>query len=97
MSIFKSEKDIIEQQLWDVVKRGVTPNIHKNAKWFTVEDKTYVGTYTLDRVRSVWVMNGTSVSGDAEIARVVDSINALNGKKDFIDYSGNVMLGYLNA
>lgn len=73
MSIYKTEKEIIEEKMWEIVLRETKINDDAGCDWFTVGDFTYIGDVDWE------------VSNKKEVAELVNAINALNGRLSLID------------
>ncbi|MCY9237057.1 hypothetical protein CHCC20491_1879 [Bacillus paralicheniformis] len=72
-SIFRNEKDILLNQMWDIVLRETQVEDDAGCDWFTLGDDTYIGD-------TDWL-----VSSDKEVAKLVNAINALGGYPGFIN------------
>ncbi|WP_195536353.1 hypothetical protein [Bacillus paralicheniformis] len=72
-SIFRNEKDILLNQMWDIVLREIQVEDDAGCDWFTLGDDTYIGD-------TDWL-----VSSDKEVAELVNAINALGGYPEFIN------------
>ena len=70
-SIYRSEKELIIEQLWAIVLREVGKVDDAGADWFTVGGVTYIGCLS-------W-----QVSDHAEVAKCVNAVNALDGHPEF--------------
>ncbi len=73
-SIYKTEKDLLIEQMWKIVMDATRENgkviDDGGCDWFTVDNKTYIGSME-------WL-----VSENIEVARLVKAINTLNGFDD---------------
>ncbi|MGG3652558.1 hypothetical protein [Bacillus pseudomycoides] len=70
MSIYKNEKQLLEEQMWSIVlnatkEKGVIID-DASCDWFTVGNFTFIGS-------TEWL-----VSSDQEVANLVNAINVLN-------------------
>lgn len=74
MSIFKDERTMLLEKMWEIVLRETGVEDDAGCDWFTIDHATYIG--GID-----WI-----VSEDKEVACLVDAINALNGLPEFINY-----------
>ncbi|MGF7535035.1 hypothetical protein AAGG74_15300 [Bacillus mexicanus] len=72
-TIYKTEKDIIEEQMWKIILRETKVNDDAGCDWFTIGNKTFIG--DLD-----W-----QVSSKKEVADLVNAANALNGLTSLIN------------
>ena len=74
MSIFKDERTMLLEKMWEIVLRETGVEDDAGCDWFTIDNTTYIG--GID-----WI-----ISEDKEVAYLVDAINALNGLPEFINY-----------
>ncbi|WPU78162.1 hypothetical protein SNE23_29815 (plasmid) [Bacillus sp. RA(2023)] len=76
-SIYKTEKDLLIEQMWkivlDVTKENGKLIDDAGCNWFTINNRTYIGSIEL------------LVSENNEVARLVNAINTLNGSYDLIN------------
>ncbi|MBU4642306.1 hypothetical protein [Bacillus toyonensis] len=76
-SIYKSEKDLLIEQMWKIVLDATRENgkviDDAGCDWLTVDNKIYIGS-------TEWL-----VSENIEVARLVNAINTLNGSNDLIN------------
>lgn len=76
-SIYKIEKDLLIEQMWkivlDVTKENRTVKNDAGCDWFTIDNRTYIGSIE-------WL-----VSENIEVARLVNAINTLNGSNKLIN------------
>ena len=70
---YRSEKDLIIEQLWNIVFRALGTIDDAGCDWFTYKGSTFIGSED-------W-----HVSNDPEIGRLVNAINALKGYTQFIE------------
>lgn len=70
MSIYKNEKQLLEEQMWRIVLNATKENgvfiDDAGCNWFTIHDETFIGS-------TEW-----KVSRDQEVANLVNAINTLN-------------------
>lgn len=71
MSIYKNEKQLLEEQMWNIVlhatkEKGVFID-DVGGNWFTIHNETFIAS-------AEW-----KVSRDQEVANLVNAINTLNG------------------
>ncbi|TCJ05060.1 hypothetical protein [Cytobacillus praedii] len=72
-TIFKNEKQIIEEQMWSIVLRETCVEDDAGCDWFTIGNNTFIGSVE-------W-----HVSSNEEVSDLVNAINALNGHFDLIN------------
>lgn len=70
---YKTEKDIILDQMWKIVFRETEVKDDAGLDWFTQENYTYIGS-------TEWL-----VSDDIEIAKLINAINVLSDFPEFIN------------
>ncbi|EJR50087.1 hypothetical protein IIO_06400 [Bacillus cereus VD115] len=75
-SIYKTEKDLLIEQMWEIVLDATKENGNliddAGCDWFTINNRTYIGS-------TEWL-----VSENIEVARLVNAINMLNGSNNLI-------------
>ncbi|KIU04578.1 hypothetical protein SC09_contig8orf00257 [Bacillus subtilis] len=64
----RNEKDILLNQMWDIVLRETQVEDDSGCDWFTIGDNTYIGD------------TDCHVSSNKEVAELVNAINALEGQ-----------------
>lgn len=69
---YRSEKDIIEEKLWEIILRETKVDDDAGCDWFTIGNQTYIGGVD-------W-----HVSNDQDVANLVNAMNALNGRNNLI-------------
>ncbi len=79
MSIYKNERTIIEEQMWNIVLGETEIKDDAGCDWFTIGDNTYIGNVD-------WL-----VSTNEEVAELINAINALNGRLEFINYTSETI------
>ncbi|MBY0157292.1 hypothetical protein [Cytobacillus oceanisediminis] len=80
MSIYKNEKSIIEDKMWEIVLRETGVEDDAGCDWFTIGDNTYIGNVD-------WL-----VSVDSEIAELINAINCLKCRLEFINYTSETFV-----
>jgi hypothetical protein len=70
---YKTEKDLILDEMWKLVLRETGVKDDLECDWFTQEDYTYVGS------------TEHCASTDIEVAKIINAINALRGFPEFIN------------
>jgi hypothetical protein len=70
---YKTEKDLILDEMWKLVLRETGVKDDLEYDWFTQENYTYVGSTEL------------CISTDIEVAKLINAINALRGFPEFIN------------
>ncbi|MBJ8030710.1 hypothetical protein [Bacillus cereus group sp. N21] len=77
MSIYKNEKQLLEEQMWKIVLHATKENgvfiDDAGCDWFTIHDETFIGSVE-------WI-----VSRDQEVANLVNAINTLNGNLHLVN------------
>lgn len=87
MSIFKSERELIEEQLLNIMGRHIDLKSEENKWLFTIGHITFgASEYIPEWSREAIVVS--RVSHDKELAIVVNTFNALHERNWLINYKG---------
>ncbi|MDA2637865.1 hypothetical protein PDQ79_25580 [Bacillus cereus] len=77
MSIYKNEKQLLEEQMWKIVLHATKINgvfiDDVGCDWFTIHNETFIGS-------AEW-----KVSRNQEVASLVNAINTLNGNLHLVN------------
>lgn len=77
MSIYKNEKQLLEEQMWSIVLNATKENgvfiDDAGCDWFTIHSQTFIGS-------AEWL-----VSRNQEVANLVNAINTLNGNLHLVN------------